>query len=378
MSWHSLEVDEALRRLVSTREGLDGPEAARRLASFGPNRLHPPTPTSALRILANQFASLVVLLLLAAAVVSALLGDVLEAEAIGAVLAINTLMGFVLELRARRAMDALLHYEVPVAKVVRAGRVEQVSSDRLVPGDVIELQEGDRVPADARLLSAAELRTNEAPLTGESLPVNKTAAPVGDADAFLAERTSMVYSGTAVYVGSASAVIVDTGAQTEIGRIGTLVASVEAGKTPLEARLDELGHRLVWLTLGVAAVVTGLGVLQGLPFGRMIQTGIALAIAAVPEGLPAVATIALAVGFRRMAHRHAMVRRLSAVESLGATTVVCTDKTGTLTAGEMTATIVVGSRTTMEVTGTGFGAVGEFRRWNRRPWAQPLESPRTR
>ena len=359
--WHNLAVDETLRRLGCTREGLDASEAARRLASFGPNRLHPPSPVSALRILANQFASLVVLLLLGAGIVSALLGDVLEAAAIGAVLAINTLMGFVLELRARRAMDALLHYEVPGAKVVRGGRIESISSDRLVPGDVIELNEGDRVPADARLLSAAELRTNEAPLTGESLPVNKTAEPVADTDAFLAERASMVYSGTAVYVGSASAVIVSTGAETEIGRIGTLVEAVEAGKTPLEVRLDELGRRLYWLTLAVAAVVTGLGILQGSPFGSMIQTGIALAIAAVPEGLPAVATIALAVGLRRMAHRHAMVRRLSAVESLGATTVVCTDKTGTLTAGEMTATIVVGSRTTLEVTGTGFGADGEFR-----------------
>jgi Ca2+-transporting ATPase len=309
----------------------------------------------------NQFASLVVLLLLAAAIVSALLGDLLEAAAIGAVLAINTIMGFVLELRARRAMDALLHYEVPVAKVVRGGRVEQISSDRLVPGDVIQLNEGDRVPADARLLSAAELRTNEAPLTGESLPVSKTAGPVSDADAFLAERASMVYSGTAVYVGSASAVIVSTGAETEIGRIGTLVASVEAGKTPLEVRLDQLGHRLVWLTLGVAALVTGLGVLQGSPLGAMIQTGIALAIAAVPEGLPAVATIALAVGLRRMARRQAMVRRLSAVESLGSTTVVCTDKTGTLTAGEMTATTVIGAHTTLSVTGAGFGAGGEFR-----------------
>jgi Ca2+-transporting ATPase len=359
--WHSLAVAETLHRLGSTRAGLDASEAAQRLASFGPNRLRPPTPVSALRILANQFASLIVLLLLGATIVSALLGDVMEAAAIGAVLAINTLMGFVLELRARRAMDALIYYEVPVAKVVRGGRVEQISSDRLVPGDVIELSEGDRVPADARLLSAVELRANEAPLTGESLPVDKSAEPVAETDALLAERASMVYSGTAVYVGRASAVIVNTGAETEIGRIGTLVAAIETGKTPLEVRLDQLGHRLVWLTLGVAAVVTGLGVLQGSPLGQMVQTGIALAIAAVPEGLPAVATIALAVGLHRMAHRHAMVRRLSAVESLGATTVVCTDKTGTLTAGEMTATVVVGSGATLAVTGAGFGAGGELR-----------------
>ena len=358
--WHSLDVDEALRRLASKRPGLDESDAAARLASAGPNRLHPPEPVSALRILLNQFASLVVLLLVGAASVAALLGDMLEAGAIAAVLAINTLMGFVLELRARRAMDALLHYAVPISKVVRGGRLAQISSDRLVPGDVIELHEGDRVPADARLIAAAELRVNEAPLTGESLPVHKTVEPVADVDAVLADRSSMVYSGTTLYVGRATALVVSTGSATEIGRIGTLVGQVEAAKTPLEVRLDELGARLVWLTLAVAAIVTGLGVAQGSALGRMIQTGIALAIAAVPEGLPAVATIALAVGLRRMARRHAMIRRLSAVEALGATTVVCTDKTGTLTAGEMTATVVAGAGTTLAITGAGFGATGEL------------------
>lgn len=360
IAWHSLPLEDVLRRLATAREGLSEAEAARRLAEHGPNRLSPAQLVSALRILANQFASLVVLLLVAAALVSALLGDLLEAGAIGVVLAIDALMGFVLELRARRAMDALLHYEAPVSKVVRGGSAQQISSALLVPGDVIQLHEGDRVPADARLLDAAEVHANEAPLTGESLPVHKTAEPVADADALLAERASMVYSGTTIYVGRALAVVVSTGLATEIGRIGTLVSQVETSKTPLETRLDELGARLVWLTLGVAAVVTGLGVVQGAGLGRMVQTGIALAIAAVPEGLPAVATIALAVGLRRMAHRHALVRRLSAVEALGSTTVVCTDKTGTLTAGEMTVTVVVGSAESVQVTGTGFTAAGGF------------------
>jgi Ca2+-transporting ATPase len=360
VAWHTLDGDETERLLGTGAEGLDPAEARARLARHGPNRLTTPEPVSAISILLAQFASLVVLLLIAAATVTLLFGDILEAVAIGTVLAINTLIGFVVELRARRAMDALLAYEVPVAKVVRGGQVAEIASDQLVPGDVIELDEGDRVPADARLLSAAELRTNEAPLTGESLPVAKDAGRRADLDAPLAERSCMVYSGTAVYVGRATAVVVATGSGTEIGRIGTLVAQVEEGKTPLEVRLDELGRRLVWLTLGVAGVVTGLGLLQGAPVGRMIETGIALAIAAVPEGLPAVATIALAVGLHRMARRQAMVRRLASVEALGATTVVCTDKTGTLTAGAMTATIVVGSGGAIDVTGVGYRSGGEL------------------
>ena len=360
VAWHNLSVADAIRRLDSDTSGLDPDEAAARLARHGPNRLKPPDPVSAFRILLGQFASVVVLLLFAAAAVALLLGDLLEATAIGAVLAINTVIGFVVELRARRAMDALLQYEVPVAKVVRGGQVDLISSDQLVPGDVIELEEGDSVPADSRLITAVELRTNEAPLTGESLPVEKTPEPVLDPELPLADRASMLYLGTTVYVGRASAVVVSTGVRTEIGRIGTLLSQVEGGKTPLELRLDALGHRLVGLTFGVAAIVTGLGVLQGYSLGRMVETGMALAIAAIPEGLPAVATIALAVGLRRMARHRALVRRLAAVEALGATTVVCTDKTGTLTAGEMTVTAVVGSGRALEVTGSGFSTAGEF------------------
>ncbi len=359
-SWHTLSSEEALRRLGSGPSGLEHADAARRLRRYGPNRLARAEPVSALRILRDQFASVVVLLLAGAAAVALLLGELLESVAIGAVLAINTAIGFGVELRARRAMDALLRFEVPLARVVRAGTVELMPSDRLVPGDVLRIEEGDMVPADARIVSAAELRVDEAPLTGESIPVDKGAEPLEDPDTVLAERTPMLYSGTTVTAGRAVAVVVGTGAATEVGRIGILVAEVEAGKTPLEVRLDALGHRLVWLALATAAVVTSLGLLRGAPVRRMIEAGVALAIAAVPEGLPAVATIALAVGLRRMARRQALVRRLFAVESLGATTLVCTDKTGTLTAGHMTVSTVATADRAVSVTGEGFTTEGRF------------------
>ncbi len=360
MSWHTLTPEQTLSLLDARAAGLDAAEAKRRFERFGPNRLERVEPVRAWRILIDQFASLVVLLLVAAALVALAFGDVLEALAIAGVLAINTSLGFTVELRARRAMDALLRFEVPAAKVLREGRIQTIPSDRLVPGDVIRLEEGDAVPADARLLEATELRAVEAPLTGESVPVDKAPEPLQDPDTVLADRTPMLYTGTEVVAGRATAVVVHTGDETEIGRIGTLIARVEPGKTPLEVRLDALGRRLVWLTLAVAAVVTGLGVARGAPVVRMIETGIALAIAAVPEGLPAVATIALAVGLRRMVRRNALVRRLVAVEALGATTVVCTDKTGTLTAGEMTGVRVATADRDVRVTGEGYGVQGDF------------------
>ena len=275
------------------------------------------------------------MLLIAATAISIALGDLLEAVAIAAVLIINTLIGFAMELRARRAMEAILGLDVPVASVVRAGALRAIDAEGLVPGDVVELAAGHQVPADVRLIEATDLRMNEATLTGESLPVSKTAHTILHNQTALADRNNMAYKGTTVAAGLGRGVVTATGAATEVGRIGTLVADVDVQRTPLERRLDALGRRLVWLTLAVAALVAGLGAWQGASIALMLQTGIALAVAAVPEALPAVATIALAVGMRRMAARHALVRRLPAVESLGSTTVICTDKTRTLTSGEM-------------------------------------------
>jgi Ca2+-transporting ATPase len=322
--------------LSSSRSGLDQAEARRRLDEVGPNRLKPPQPVPALRILADQFKSVVVYLLIAAAVISFALGDRIEAAAIAVVLVINTLIGFLTELRARRAMEGLLQFDVSHATVIREGQLAAVDATTIVPGDLIRVDSGRRVPADARLIESADLRTDEAALTGESLPVSKDASAQLDKTTGLADRINIVYKGTTVVGGTAIAVVMQTGSSTEIGRIGTLVGTIEEKRTPLERRLDELGRRLVWLALGVAALVSVLGALQGEPLGLVVEMGIALAVAAVPESLPAVATIALAVGVHRMARRHALVRRLPVVETLGSATVVCTDKTRTLTSGRMT------------------------------------------
>ena len=335
-AWHSKSTDTVLQELSTSRNGLDEGAAQRVLERVGPNRLEPPQPTSALRILADQFKSVVVYLLVAAIGISFALGDRIESVAIAAVLVINTIIGFVTELRARRAMEALLQFDVSKATVMRSGQLRTIDATTIVPGDIIQLDLGRRVPADARVIEATDFRTDEAALTGESLPVSKRAGEQLEEGTPLADRTNMVYKGTTAAAGTAVAVVTETGASTEIGRIGTLVGTIEEGRTPLERHLDELGRRLVWVALGIASLVAALGAWQGAPLGLVVEMGIALAVAAVPEALPAVATIALAVGVHRMARRHALVRRLPAVEALGSATVVCTDKTRTLTSGLMT------------------------------------------
>ena len=357
--WHTLSADEALARLASDAGGLPQAEAEARLARHGPNELRPVPPASAWEILLDQLKSVVVLLLVAAAGVALLMGDVVEAAAIFVVLLLNTALGFTMEVRARRAMEALRDLEVPRAAVLRDGHARDVDARTLVPGDVLLIEEGGRVPADAYLLQSAELLVVEAALTGESLPVPKRAGAALPEATPLAERVNLLFSSTFVAAGSGRAVVARTGMDTEVGRIGRLVGAVREEPAPLERRLDELGRRLVWIALAAAALVSLLGYLQGVALAQTLETGIALAIAAVPEGLPAVATIALAVGVRRMARRRALVRRLPVVESLGSATVVCTDKTGTLTAGEMTVTELVAGGRRHEVTGAGYEPEGE-------------------
>ena len=339
-TWHALAAEQVQRDLGSGPNGLSDAEAARRLARFGPNRFERVPPGSAWRILLAQLRNVVVALLAVAAALALLTGDPIDAAAIAAVLVLNVAIGFTTELRAHRAMEALVALEVSRARVLREGRWREIDARELVPGDVINLEAGQSVPADGRLLETAALRVQEASLTGEAVPAEKNAAAALPANVSLADRTTMVYKATTVVAGRGQAVVVATGMATEVGRIGSLAGSVEDRTTPLERRLDQLGRRLALAALVVAALVAALGYRQGLTPGELIQTALALAVAAVPEGLPVVGTIAMAIGVRRMARRKVLVRRLPVVETLGSATVICTDKTGTLTAGAMRATVL--------------------------------------
>jgi len=358
--WHVTSTADVLAALESRTEGLTTSEASSRLARFGPNALPSVPPRSAVRILSDQFRSVMVLLLIVAATIALVIGDLMDAIAIAAVLVINASIGFVTEWRARQAMHALLQLEVPRATVLRDGGLRDLDARELIPGDVIELEAGQRVPADARLLSATELATIEAALTGESLAVPKRPDVVLAVNTSLSERETMVYKATEIVTGRGRAVVVATGRNTEVGRIGDLVQGVKETKTLLERRLDQLGNRLIWITGGAVGAVGGVGLLRGEPLARMMELGITLAVAAVPEGLLAIATITMAVGVRRMARRHASIRRLPVVETLGAITVVCTDKTGTLTTGEMTATTLWVAGREYTITGVGYAATGKL------------------
>jgi Ca2+-transporting ATPase len=364
-SHHAASVGDALGRLGTSAGGLTESAARERLQRVGRNELHASQARSAWTILLDQLRSVVVLLLVIAAAVAVASGDYLDGGAIGAVIVLNTLLGFFTEMRARQAMQALLRLETSHAVVVRSGVAREIDARELVPGDVIRLDAGRSVPADARVIGATELRTDEAALTGESAPVSK-GIDVVEEDTPLPDRTSMLYLGTTVVAGTGQAVVVATGMATQVGHIGGLVGGIATQRAPVQRRLDALGVRLVWVAISAGVLVAGLGALQGLSFAELLQTGIALAVAAVPEGLPAVATIALAAGVRRMARRRALVRRLPAVETLGSVTVICTDKTGTLTAGEMTVTALSVAGRDIQVTGAGYAPVGELLEGERR------------
>ncbi len=329
-------VDELLDSLEVARErGLSAGTASRRLEETGPNRLRKSGRKPWWRVALDQFKSLVVILLLVAAAIAAVFGQLVEAVAIAAALVINAVIGFVTEWKALQSMEALRRMGQMSARVRRDGEEREVPSSELVPGDVVLLGEGEMVPADLRLVEVENLQCNEAALTGESVPVSKTTDPLEDPETPLAERENMVFSGTAVSRGGAEGVVVATGMDTEIGRISAMVEEAEEETTPLERRLEGLGKRLIYLVIVVGIGVAASGIVAGKDLLIMVETAIVLAIAAVPEGLPIVATVALGRGMWRMARRNALVKRLAAVETLGATTVIFSDKTGTLTENRM-------------------------------------------
>jgi Ca2+-transporting ATPase len=359
--WHALEPAAVVRNLATDADrGLTGTEARRRLRLVGPNRVADQPEAPLWRLGLDQFRSLVVGLLLAASLIAWVLGEHAEALAILAALVLNGVIGFISEWRARVSLARLRALAVPQALVRRDGQVARVAAADLVPGDVVVLEAGSAVPADARLIRSAAMQVSEAALTGESAAVWKDATASLAPDVPLADRVTMVYLGTTALSGSGVGVVTTTGVATELGRIGQLVAVTVPRATPLERQVEALGRRLIVLATAVCAVVGLAGILHGEPVGLMLETAISLAVAAVPEGLPAVVSLALAAGLWRLARRGALVRRLAAVETLGSTTVICADKTGTMTENQMTVTRIRLDDRHVTVSGGGRAIGGVF------------------
>ncbi|HSQ17228.1 MAG TPA: cation-translocating P-type ATPase [Anaerolineales bacterium] len=381
-SWHALDADRILNELATPAEyGLSAEEAARRLVQYGPNQLAEAPGTTFLQMLWDQLNNFVVIMLIVASVISALLGDYEEAAAILAIVVLNTILGVVQERRAEQALAALKKLASPDAQVLRDGRRQTVPAPQLVPGDIVLMEAGNYIPADVRLLEAINLRVEEAALTGESVPVQKDANIRLQADIPLGDRKNTAFMGTLVNYGRGRGVVVSTGMRTQIGLIAEMLSNVEREPTPLQRRLDQLGKILGWAALSICALVfvvaifrytdlslitaPGKGLLAYLEQAKeqiveMFMLAVGLAIAAVPEGLPAVVTISLALGMREMIRRHALIRRLSSVETLGSTTTICSDKTGTLTQNEMAVTRGWADGTFIEITGKGRSLDGEF------------------
>src|SRR6056297_3393503 len=354
--------EKVLESLQSNPDkGLSSKEAKQRLDEYGVNELKKGSEISPLEIFISQFKNILVILLLIATSISFFMGDTIESIAILAVIIINALFGFFTEYRAEKSVEELKKMVTTQAKVLRNGEVIQIDSSKVVPGDILIIEEGDRVTADGRLIEADNLAIDESALTGESDPVNKQIGKIKEEEVPLAETNNMVYMGTAVTRGNGVAVITATGVKTEMGKISDLLSKTVDEKTPLEEKLDQLGKSLIGITLVVAAIVAIFGIISGRNIIDMVKTGVALAIAAVPEGLPAVSTITLAIGMNKMARHKALVKSLPAVETLGSTTVICTDKTGTLTENQMTVKQIYLNNRNIEVTGTGYKPEGEFK-----------------
>jgi P-type Ca2+ transporter type 2C len=360
-NWHALENDLVIHSLRTDRfQGLTGKEVKHRLDTIGFNELIEKPKASVWKMLAEQFEDFMVLVLLGATLVSAFLGEYSDAITIMAIVVTNAILGFVQEFKAEKSMEALKQLTAPTSRVIRGGIEQRISARELVPGDLIILEAGDRLAADGRLVEAINLEVEESALTGESVPVRKNADKLFAPETGLGDRRNMVYVGTSVTRGRGLAAIIATGMSTEMGRIAGMIQEVEEEDTPLQRRLDQLGKYLVWGCLGVCGVVVATGVLRGESVFLMAMSGISLAVAAIPEGLPAIVTVALALGVQRMIKRNAIVRKLPAVETLGCTTVICSDKTGTLTQNEMTVRKIYTSKGVFLLSGRGYDPRGQF------------------
>ncbi len=356
--WYRKDAGKILSELKTSENGLSESEARKRLLRFGPNLLKEKKGFSKIKLLLSQFRSLLVIILIIAVIISVLIGHAVDAIVILIIVIFNAVFGFFQEYKAEKAMQALKKLTSPVARVIRHGSVKEIPARNLVPGDIIILSEGDKVPADARVIESVSLRIDESSLTGESVTVSKSIDAIAK-ESPISERKNMAWLGTVVTYGRGKAVIISTGMATEMGKIAKEI-QVEEEETPLQGRLSTFGKQMGIIILVICAIVTIVGIMRGSePLGMFI-TGIALAVAAIPEGLPAVLTITLALGMQRMAKKRAIVRRLPAVETLGCATIICSDKTGTLTKNEMTVERIYYSGKMIEVTGTGYEPEGSF------------------
>jgi len=363
--WHNLSPDETLRALGSRRSGLAEEEAKALLLQYGTNELKGKKKTLPVVVFLRQFLSPLIYVLLVAAAISIVVEHFIDAWVILGVLVLNAVIGYLQETRAEKAMEALIQMAAPRARVRRGGDVKMMPAKEIVPGDILLLETGDKVPADARLVEESNLKVNESALTGESVAVDKsTRALAGEIP--IAEKKNLVYMGTIVTYGRATAVVISTGMSTEMGKIATGIQEVKPEKTPLQKSISKLSRYLVGLFLGVCGLLIGVGVLKGLEWLEVFLLAVAAAVSAIPEGLPAVVTVVLAMGMRTMARRNAIIRKLVAVETLGSATVICSDKTGTLTLNQMTVRRIYLDGGWIEVTGEGYEPEGEFHRDGRK------------
>lgn len=362
MEWFQKNKEDLITELNTDLEkGLTENEAANRLEKYGPNELKEEAKQSMLSKIIAQFNDFLILILIGASIVSFIVGEKIDSAVIIAIVIVNAALGLYQEGKAEKALEALQKMAAPTAKVIRNGNISEVPANTLVPGDIVILETGDIIPADLRLIESSNLKVEEASLTGESVPVEKDAEAVFAEDVSLGDRANMAYMSTIVAYGRGKGVVVGTGHDTEIGKIATMIQTYEDESTPLQKKLNQLGKMLGTITLLVCAAVFGLGVFQKRDLLEMFLTAISLAVAAVPEGLPAIVTIVLALGMNRMVQRNAIVKRLLAVETLGTTTYICSDKTGTLTQNEMTVVKAYTDGKVIEVTGIGYEPKGEFK-----------------
>jgi Ca2+-transporting ATPase len=362
--WHNLELTAVYSSLDSGPEGLTQAEAVRRVAEYGSNELSAKKKMSPWVIFLEQFKNFLIIILLIAVALSAVLGEVADAIVIFVIVIFAAGLSFIQEYRAERAMEALNRMAAPTASVLREKKEVEISAKELVPGDIVLIRTGDRIPADARVIKAVNLKTDEASLTGESEPVEKTEKAL-DGNVSIGDRSNMVFTGTAAVYGRGLAIVTATGMSTEFGKIATMLQEVRKERTPLQVNLDQLGK---WIAIGALVltfILAGIGVLKGHGILEMLIWGVSLAVAAVPEALPAVVTISLALGVQRMVKRHALIRKLPAVETLGSTTFICSDKTGTLTQDQMTVRRIYVGGKLIDVSGGGYEPKGEFQQGNK-------------